>query len=174
MEIHKIMNKVDYRILNIGIPKIGSGMVVSGFMFRPANGSEITYCISYISFCILISFHFKLQYMSKSPTKLPIPTVNPPKPRVTPIPIRPQPIPIRPQPNPNPNPQQIPMPQTRPNLTPINNNPIYNSIKENSPEMKFIISIGMDKPTWNNLLQFIPYLNDFIDCYSFFIVFVYY
>ena len=47
MEIHKIMNKSDYRILNIGIPKIRSGMVVSGFMIRPANGSEITYCIPY-------------------------------------------------------------------------------------------------------------------------------
>ena len=119
--------------------------------------------------------------MSKSPKKLPIPTVNPPKPRITPIPIRPQPILIHPQLNPNPppqpnpiRPQPIPTPQKRPNVTPINNNPIYKSIIEDSPEMKFITSIGMDKPTWNNLLQFIPYLNDFIDCYSFFIVFVYY
>ena len=126
--------------------------------------------------------------MSKSPKKLPIPTVNHPTPRITPIPIRPQPNPIHPQPNPihpqpnpihppQPNPirsQPIPTPQKRPNVTPINNNPIYKSIIEDSPEMKFITSIGMDKPTWNNLLQFIPYLNDFIDCYSFFIVFVYY
>ena len=36
------MNIFDYRSLNIGIPKIGTGMVVSGFMIRPANGSEIS------------------------------------------------------------------------------------------------------------------------------------
>lgn len=56
----------------------------------------------------------------------------------------------------------------------VNNNPVeaqsFNLLDNNGKEAEFLRTKNVSCEFWNNMVSFLPYLNNFIDCYSFFMV----